>query len=293
MKKKRKIKGGFVVLLVLTLLFVITKGFSYARYASNAVFNYYLSSKGFYFESEELSFDTKKNVDTMWDGDKVYFTVSNNSNESLASEVDINYEVKCEVLEENTTKKCTINGTGSDYLEATLSANFECNDSSYTTEDACVTNGKEWVSKPASSTLYFEVTDENNEILSANVKIIVTSVKPYKKELSATYSLIKDNSSLGELSMKYEESLINSKLIITNSYNEDKCVYVSWNASDFVFNDKTNSYIGTGTDSDGNIIGTYFILNKMDSTSLEFYKKDSTIQYNELYFKMVESNLCQ
>ena len=78
MKKKRKIKSGFVVLLVLTLIFVITKGFSYARYASNAVFNYYLSSKGFYFESEDLSFDTKNNVDTMWDGEKVYFTISNN-----------------------------------------------------------------------------------------------------------------------------------------------------------------------------------------------------------------------
>lgn len=293
MKKKRKIKSGFIVLLVLTMIFVITKGFSYARYASNAVFNYYLSSKGFYFESEELSFDTKKNVDTMWDGDKVYFTVSNNSNETLASEVDINYEVKCEVLEENTTKKCTINGTGNDYLEATLSANFGCSDSTYSNEETCITNGKEWVSKPASSTLYFEVTDDDNDILSANVKITVTSVKPYKKELSATYSLIKDNSSLGELIMKYEDSLINSKLIVTNSYNEDKCVYVSWSASDFMFNDKTNSYIGTSTDADGNIIGTYFMLNKMDSISLEFYKKDSTIQYNELYFKLVESNLCQ
>lgn len=293
MKKKRKIKSGFVVLLVLTLIFVITKGFSYARYASNAVFNYYLSSKGFYFESEDLSFDTKNNVDTMWDGEKVYFTISNNSNESLASEVDINYEVKCEVLEENTTKNCTINGTDSDYLEAVLSANFGCTDSNYKSEDTCVANGKEWASRPASSTLYFEVTDDENELISANVKITVTSVKPYKKELSATYSLIKDNSSLGELTMKYEDGLVNSKLIVTNSYNENKCVSVGWSAGDFIFNDKTNSYIGTSTDINGNIIGAYFMLDKMDSTSLEFYKKDTSIQYNELYFKLVESNLCQ
>ena len=97
----------------------------------------------------------------------------------------------------------------------------------------------------------------------------------------------------GDSWYKYEDGLINSKLIVTNSYNEDKCVYVSWSASDFIFNDKTNSYIGTSVDNDGNIIGAYFKLNKMDSASLEFFRKDTSIQYNELYFKLVESNLCQ
>ena len=67
MKKKRNRSTAFLILLFLTLGLIITRGFSYARYASNAVFNYYLSSKGFYFESDELSFDTKKNVDTMWE----------------------------------------------------------------------------------------------------------------------------------------------------------------------------------------------------------------------------------
>ena len=130
-------------------------------------------------------------------------------------------------------------------------------------------------------------------MLNANVKITVTSVKPYKKELSANYSLIRDNSSLGELSMKYEEDLLKSKLIVTNSYNEDKCVYISWEAKDFVFDNKNNSYIGTNVDIDGNITGSYFKINKMDSVMVDFYKKDNSIQYNEMYFKLVESNLCQ
>jgi hypothetical protein len=293
MKKKRKISTAFMILLILTLGLVITRGFSYARYASNAVFNYYLSSKGFYFESNDLSYDTKNNVDTMWDGDKVYFSVSNSSNGILASEVDIKYEVKCEVLEDDTTKKCKLNGTDKDLIEATLSANFGCTDSNYSDEATCVANDKEWVSKTASSLLYFEVYDSEKDILNANVKITVTSLKPYKKELSATYSLIKDNSSLGELSMKYEESTLKSNLIITNSYNEDKCVLVNWDAKDFVFDDKNNSYIGTNIDNDGNIIGSYFIVNKMDSIGLNFYKKDISANYNELYFKLVESNLCQ
>lgn len=293
MKKNKKMRRTFVVLLILVLCLIFTRGFSYARYASNAVFNYYLSSKGFYFESDDLTYDTKNNVDTMWDGGKVYFTIMNSSNDLLASEVDINYEVKCEVLDEDSTKVCKLNGTDSDFLEATLSASFGCDDSSYNDEETCLSSGNEWISKPASSTLYFEVVDSENDILSANVKITVTSVKPYKKELSANYSLIKDNSSLGELTMQYEEDSLNSKLIVTNSYNEDKCVYISWDANDFIFNDKTNSYIGTSVDDEGNIIGVYFMLNKMDSVTFDFYKKDTSIQYNELYFKLVESNLCQ
>ena len=196
MKKKKK-NTAFMLLLILMIVLVITRGFSYARYASNAVFNYYLSSKGFYFESKDLTFDTKNNVDTMWDGEKVYFSISNNSNESLAAEVDIKYEVKCEVLEEDTTKKCSLNGTGNDTLEATLSADFTCSDSSYKEQELCLSNKKEWISKPVETSLYFEVIDEENEVLNANVKITVTSIKPYKKELSANYSLIRDNSSLG------------------------------------------------------------------------------------------------
>ena len=292
MKKKNK-NTAFMLLLILMIVLVITRGFSYARYASNALFNYYLSSKGFYFESKDLTFDTKNNVDTMWDGEKVYFSISNHSNESLAAEVDIKYEVKCEVLEEDTTKKCSLNGTGNDTLEATLSADFTCSDSSYKEQELCLSNKKEWISKPVETSLYFEVIDEENEVLNANVKITVTSIKPYKKELSANYSLIRDNSSLGELSMKYEEDLLKSKLIVTNSYNEDKCVYISWEAKDFVFDNKNNSYIGTNVDIDGNITGSYFKINKMDSVMVDFYKKDNSIQYNEMYFKLVESNLCQ
>ena len=86
-QKRRKSNAILIVIvLMLVITLVLTRGFTYARYASNAVFNYYLSSQGFYFDSEELSYDTKNNVDTMWDGEKVYFTLSNSANEALASE---------------------------------------------------------------------------------------------------------------------------------------------------------------------------------------------------------------
>lgn len=294
MKKKKNYSFLLVLLLILTIGLIITRGYSYARYASNAVFNYYLSSKGFYFESNDLTYDTKKHVDTMWDGGKVYFSLSNSSNDALASEVDIQYEVRCVVNEEDSTKKCLVNGGESSTLVATLSASYGCNNGSNVTEEVCLENGGEWFSKPSNANLYFEVVDTSGkDVLNADVTITVTSTKPYKKTLSANYSLIKDNSEIGDLSLKYENGLVKSNLIITNSYNEDKCVLVSWDSADFIFDNNSKDVLGSAYDSDGNINSVYFKMNKMDSTNLEFYPKDSSVVYNELYFKLVESNLCE
>lgn len=295
MKKRRRtntILIAMVLLLAITL--VLTNGFTYAKYASSAVFNYYLSSQGFYFDSEDLTYDTKNNVDTMWDGGKVYFTINNSANDALASETDIVYEVACEMTEENTTKKCLVNGSNSNTYKGTLSASYGCSDDVSKDKETCTANKGEWIAQESLATLYFEVIDESgDEVLGANVKLTVTSVKPYKKELSATYNLIRDNSEIGDLSMKYEEGTIKSRLIVTNSYNENKCVAVSWDAKNFVYDLNSFDALGTGHDSDGNINSVYFMLNKLDSTTLEFFEKDSSTDYGELHFNLVESNLCQ
>lgn len=295
MKKKRSLRSIlFIVVLILMVTLIITRGYTYARYVSNAVFNYYLSSKGFYFESEDLTFDTKKHVDTMWDGEKIYFTLSNSANDALASEVDITYKVECFVNDEDTNKQCIVNGTGESSMEATLSASFGCSDGSNSTEEVCLENKKEWVSKPAIANVYFEVIDVTGaDVLNANVDIIVTSIKPYSKELRANYSLLRDNNAIGNLSMIYEEGIVNSNLIVTNSYNEDKCVLVSWDPVDFSFDNKNANVLGYSSDIDGNINSVYFKITKMNSTNLEFFAKDSSVEYNELYFKLVESNLCE
>ena len=294
MKKKKRYSSLLIIILVLALTVIITRGFSHARYASNAVFNYYLSSKGFYFESDDLSFDTKSNVDTMWDGEKVYFTLSNSDNGALSSETDIVYTVSCIVDEEDTTKQCLLNGTGKSEINATLSASFGCSDSTYKDEDSCIINDKKWTATPATSDVYFEVVDTSGEeVLNANVLVKVTSSKPYKKELSGRYNLIRDNSEIGELSMKYEEGSIKSSLIVTNSYNENKCVAVSWDSLDFIYDINSKDVLGKETDSEGNINCVYFMLDKMDSTVLEFYEKDKAASYNELSFNLVESNMCE
>lgn len=295
MKKRKKNNAILIaIILMLVITLVLTRGFTYARYASNAVFNYYLSSQGFYFDSDDLAYDTKNNVDTMWDGEKVYFTLNNSANEALASETDIVYEVNCSIEEENTSKKCLVNGTDSNLYKGTLSATFACSDGVSEDKITCESYDKEWYAKGSSSKLYFEVVDESgDEVLSANVKLVVTALKPYKKELSATYNLIKDTSEIGDLSMKYEKGSMKSSLIVTNSYNENKCVLVSWNSNDFVYDLNSNDSLETKYDSDGNINQVYFYINKLDSIAIDFFERDLSASYSELNFNLVESNICQ
>ena len=76
-KKRYLILGGSVIIVSILL----TVGLTYGKYATNAVWNYYLGAKGFYFTSDYLSMENTQNVNQLWDGEKVYFSLSNSDNE--------------------------------------------------------------------------------------------------------------------------------------------------------------------------------------------------------------------
>ena len=89
MKNKKITKYLVYSLIALVGLLMITRGITFAKYVSNKVLNYYLTSKGFYFTSDELDSIEKKNIDTTWDGESVKFTLTNSANNALATEYDI------------------------------------------------------------------------------------------------------------------------------------------------------------------------------------------------------------
>ena len=64
----------FVMIGVLATIIVVN---TYSRYTSSNVWNYYLKSKNFYFESKELSTEGIKHSDTIWNGEKIEFSLSN------------------------------------------------------------------------------------------------------------------------------------------------------------------------------------------------------------------------
>lgn len=302
MKNKSKTKQitytlGITVVALVGLL-IITRGITYAKYVSNSVLNYYLNSKGFYFNSDNLDTETKNNVDTSWDGGKVTFTITNSSNKSLATEYDIKYEITCSVEETDTTKVCYLNGTSSSKVTQTLSASFGCidpnntNDVSSLDETTCKKQGYTWTATPSTSINYFEVVDVNNkEVDTANVIITATSKTPYKKTIKGKYTLNKDKSELGTLSIKYETKTHYENVAITNSYNEDKCIKLTWNSDDLLIDD-TNSY-KIITDDNNYINGVIFKLNKKDSTNFIFYKQDKNKSFSEQDFNLVESTECE
>lgn len=302
MKNKSKTKqitySLAITVVALVGLLILTRGITYAKYVSNSVLNYYLNSKGFYFRSDDLTAETKNNVDTSWDGNKVSFTISNSSNKSLATEYDIQYEITCAIEETDTTKVCYLNGTNSSKVTQTLSADFACKDTtnnkdvSSLDESTCTKQGYTWTAIPSTSTNYFEVVDINGkDVDTANVIITATSTSPYKKTIKGKYTLNKDKSELGTLSLKYETKTHYENVIVTNSYNEDKCIKLTWNSDNLVI-DNSNS-MQTIENDNKYINGVIFKLNKKDSTNFIFYKQDKSKTYSEADFALVESTECQ
>lgn len=302
MKNKSKTKqitySLAITVVALVGLLILTRGITYAKYVSNSVLNYYLNSKGFYFRSDDLTAETKNNVDTSWDGNKVSFTINNSSNKSLATEYDIQYEITCAIEETDTTKVCYLNGTNSSKVTQTLSADFACKDTtnnkdvSSLDESTCTKQGYTWTAIPSTSTNYFEVVDINGkDVDTANVIITATSTSPYKKTIKGKYTLNKDKSELGTLSLKYETKTHYENVIVTNSYNEDKCIKLTWNSDNLVI-DNSNS-MQTIENDNKYINGVIFKLNKKDSTNFIFYKQDKSKTYSEADFALVESTECQ
>lgn len=299
MKKNKTTKHLLYALFGIILLVILTKGITYAKYVSDAAFNYYLGSKGFYFESDDLSSTQNKITDTSWDGEKVTFNIKNSSNKYIASESDISYEITCSIEEENTTKECFLNGTDSNKITAKLSSSLGClnetNDevdtSSYTEENC---SEYTWTYLPTSSDHYFEVVDkEGNEINNATVVITAKSTEPYEKTISAKYILTKDSSDIGSLSLKYETKTNYENVIITNSYNEDKCLKLTWNADDLLIDEDSNDYISYKTNDASYINEIIFKVSKKNSMNYVFYKTDTTKTYSETDFTLVETTECE
>lgn len=299
MKKNKTTKHLLYALFGIILLVVLTRGITYAKYVSDAAFNYYLGSKGFYFESDDLASTQSKVTDTSWDGEKVTFNIKNSSNKYIASETDITYEITCTIEEENTTKKCLLNGTEKSTITAKLSASLGCLnetddgvDTSSFTEDKC--SKYTWTYLPTSSEHYFEIVDtEENEINNATVVITAKSTSPYEKEISAKYILTKDSSDIGSLSLKYESKTNYENVIITNSYNEDKCLKLTWNPENLIIDEDSNDYISYKTNDASYINEIIFKVSKKNSINYSFYKTDTTKTYSENDFTLVETTECE
>jgi len=243
MKKKIKI----IILLLISIGFVTTVTAAYSKYISNSFWNYYLKSQHFYFESEDLSLNGTNNSNTLWNGESISFKINNYLNDSLVTESDISYSVNCVIESENKdSAECLVNGektytgTLSSYKECINETNDGKDVSSYSKSD-CEINGYTYLTNKAYKELNFEIIPKENEIIEqVKVKVTVTSTSPYKKTLIGYYDLNKSELINGKIEKEYINYNDYSRLIITNYYNEKKCINIKWDSSTKIISEDNN-----------------------------------------------------
>ena len=278
---KRKKVIIILCLLVLISFFLSDYGLSFAKYATNSVWNYYLKSKGFYFTSDYLDTSSIKNVNNLWDGSSIYFNVKNYVNQSVITGYDINYETSCTIEGESSNyASCTINGTNTNSITRTLLANYRCINntddlvdvSSYD-EATCLAGLYDWTNRPSSSELYFDVVlNDNNYVLNdVIVNITVTSLSPYHKVLAGQFILHKNTSGSSTLFREYIDENSYGRLTISNVSDSVKNVKISFDSNKLRI-DTNNVFNSMVNDDNGYIKQVVVSIPSNNSSSLIFYK---------------------
>lgn len=300
MKKFKKY--ALLTLLIAVGVFICTNGYTYAKYVSNSIWEYYLGSKGFYFNSDNLGSSAIQNVDNLWNGESVHFNIRNNLNTNTITDYDIGYNVVCTVIgDASTHSECHMNGTTSNIADGVLASSHICVNNTTDNVDVslfnqtdCESGNYDWVTQVSIKDLYFDVvlTDYNYKLSDVTVNIAVTSTSPYRKVLIGDFILHKENREENKLTMNYNNYSNYDKLIVSNSYASAKCVRIAWNADNLLINADNSAFSSYGVDANGYINEIKFNIGAKDSLNYIFYKKNFDITYDVSEFLIEEASGC-
>lgn len=286
---KIKLKNKKVLIILGILLFSITPTLS--RYIYNSISNFILESQGFYFSSSILGIDNNEYKINNWDGVSTYYLnvdVNNRKNEYVVGNTDIEYDISVE-----------------------CSSNVTCN---LNKETGIIKKNSEGDSYIISMTPSKQV--EEGELVT--IKTVATSTSPYKRTLSATYSIgiekkgfsykITDNENDKFLILdltnaityyQVEEAFENYSIgdkISAETYkkldqeNKNKCfsaiVTVSFNPNNILLDMTDTNYKNRLSKESTTIVGNKqyvsgfsFKVNATSSEKIKFYKNDITKNY--------------
>ena len=278
-----------IIIFLFTLaLMVVYFGTTYAKYVYKEAHNYYLHSKGFYFTSDYLDVNTKQTVNNYWDGSSVYFNIKNNINESIVTDYDINYKVKCTTNNANAT--CNLNGSGKNEIDGVLKLNAVCEnntsdgvDTSTFTYEECSSNGYTWNNKVVSKEMYFDIVGD--DISRVNVNLEISSISPYKKTLVGKFILNKVKTTT-DIDIKYKDYSEYGILNLRNNSNTTRCVVVSFDPNNLLVNEYNTAKSYT-KNSDNYIDSLTISINSSSSANYKFYKKNN-ITYDASSFTIVD-----
>lgn len=265
-KRKNRNKKTIIFLLAILCILIFFTGSkrSLAKYVYNAVHNYYLSSKGFYFNCDKLTSNyTEYEIENNWSGAESYtITVNMNSkkNDLVFVEPNISYDIS---LTSSNNIQCTLNKNSGVIIG---SADGGINEDYFTiTVDPVV-----GTTLASGQTAWIELT--------------VTATEPYTQVL--TGRLIMET---GSEDVTYE--IIDSEdnpyieVSITNSLDEPTDVTLQFNPN-VVLLDMTSKFSINATNSQTQLINTYNYINSVTSSvnsletvTVKFYKVDTSQNY--------------
>ena len=293
MKHKKKI---ILLTIIFCSILIIIVSSTFAKYVYNSAWSYYLHSRGFYFYSDSLNNDNKKNSILKWDGTDIKFEIRNNENDNLVSEYDISYTVTCEVLnEEKEYLSCNLNNTGESTSSGKLSSSSKCIDEKgeknvdNLIKSECELSGYTWKNEVTNKEISFnlELKDETKAIDEVSVQIKVESTYPYKKVLKGVYNL-----NLIEEQMEYELDFQNfsafGELTIINKLERDKCFYISFDEKELLYNNFSSEVIETYDTKDGIINKLKVKIKSNTSSVFDFYKIIPENEYSLENFTLEE-----
>lgn len=233
---KKKI---LIVVLFIIVSFIIFNHTSYAKYVSNSIWDYYLNSNKFYFESDYLTMNSKNNIYNSWDGSSISFNLTNGLNNKIYTKDDISYQVTCSI--DDSDKTCLINGE--EVYKSVLKGNMLSTD-----------------------ILSIEIDDA---ISLANVKVVAKAISPYKKTLKANFELNKV-ADKDDISYDIEKLDNYNKLNIINASSNEKCLHVNFSTDSIRILDQ-DIIKNIGTDTNGYINEFDINVKENDIVSIDFY----------------------
>ena len=284
-KKTKKVFTIFLLMFVLVTAISLTSG----KYIYNSVWNYYLKSKGFYFESDLLDVNTKKNSNLKWDGSDVYFEIRNSLNNELISDYDISYKVTCIVLgNEADYIDCVLNGTENSSFNGTLSSGASCvntinsEDASSLNKTECELNGYTWSQEVTSKNNYFNLVlkDSTKNVDEVSVKITAESLTPYHKTLTGLFNLNKVEITDTPFIIRYEDYGEYDEVSITNTTTAKACFSISFDSAEYLYDINQNEVLNYEVDSDDKVNQIDVEISKQSTKKYDFYKINGSKQYS-------------
>lgn len=265
-RRRRKNNNKIIpILIVLTILaFLVPIMTSLSKYVYNAIHDYYLGTKGFYFNSDKLSSNHSEfEIANNWSGAETYtITINLNSkkNDLVFAETDIDYEIE---YTHSDNIECTISKTSGTIIG---SANGGINEDYF----IITINPAAGTSLPNGATTWVEIE--------------VTSTSPYVATLSGKLMV-----GVGTEDINYEimDSVNNPYLEvnITNSLNTGKDVTLSFDpnvilldmTSKFTLNSSAKTTVQINGYDYVNTVTSY--VGSLETITVKFYKVDPSQDY--------------